>query len=138
MNNTQLSFTCSVIRIHGQQLKNIRVGFTTVATQAKWYSASCISICRRGPPTTSYQGYWRMEMDSSKAHRCADHCDRCVFRQSLLVLPPRFPGLTPCHLYLWNERMSFVLGKIARTMIKSHTLMVCHRPCRFKEAACLA
>jgi hypothetical protein len=122
---------CSVIRMHCQQLKNICIGFTTVATQAKCYSASYISDCRtKGPPTRSYQGNWRMEMGSSRADRCTDHCDRCVFRQCLLVLTSRFPVLTPRHLYLWNERMSLCTGKNRTDDIKSHTLMVHQRPRR--------
>ena len=89
----------------------------------------------RGPPTTSHQGNWHMEMGSSRAHRCTDHCGRCVFRQCLLVLPSRFPVLTPRHLYLWNEQKSLCNGKNRMDDIKFHTLMIRQRPSRFKESS---
>jgi hypothetical protein len=76
-----------------------------------------------------------MEMASSRAHRCTDHCNQCAFSKCLLVLPPHFPVLTPHHLYFWNERMSLCIGKNHTEDIKSHTLMVCQRSCRFKKSS---
>jgi hypothetical protein len=89
----------------------------------------------RGPPTTSYQENWRVEMGSPRAHTCTDHCCRCVLRQCLLVLAPRFPVSTLHHLHLWNERMSLCIGKNRTDDVKSHTLTVRQRPCPFKESS---
>ena len=83
------------------------------------------------PPTASYQGKWRMKMGSSRTPRYTDQCGRCVFRQRLVVLPSHFPGLTPPHLYLWNARISWCIGRNRADDCKSYTLAVQQRPCRF-------